>query len=414
MPTLTCPSCHSPLQPHAEFGTETIVCGHCRALVGIDGSQATPLGRQDESSARLASEAPLRLGARGTLRGKPVTVTGILERADGDYTWHEIAIADAAGDVGWLWVDRGHFSLGVCEGKQCVSYGADHHYHYQGHKLALFNKGKARVVAAVGEFPFKIDAAALSEITDYIAPPYVASFEDAAWWVFEYVPLADIERAFGVSCPAPVGIGINQPAPYQRQRRAFGLVTVAALLAAILIHFAAGRAPIAAPLVAGTVDLLAAKDAPPESFGPFTLERRWNSLEVEVHAPVVNAWADLTLALVSQETGRSYWTSRGVEFYRGVDSDGPWTEGSTVSTALVRSIPAGTYVLLAHGEAGTWNQGSAPPAAEVRIFDHPAPTSNLLLAIVAVLGVAGLYLFAAHRFESARWQMSDYEPKEYT
>ncbi len=410
MPSLTCPSCRAALEPNERYGTESMVCTACHGVVSVAHGKAKLLAPQEATAAQLATDAPLRLGARGTLRNKELEVTGIIERADGGYLWHEIAVADSAGDITWLWVDRGHFSLGVCEGKHCVDYGADHQYRYGGQRLHKFNRGTARVVAAAGQFPYEVDFAERPEIIDYIAPPFVASHESLAWWVFEYVPVAEIEAAFGISCPAPDGIGINQPAPHQAQRRAFGIVTVIALLALGLVHALTGQHPIQLPLVAGTVDLSDPKNPAPQSFGPFELERPWNVLSVTVSSPVANAWADLTLALVDQATGRSYWTSHGVEFYQGTDQDGYWSEGSQQSTTLVRSIPKGKYMLLAHGETGIWSVGAAPSSATVAIFDHPAPNSNLLLAVLFVFGFAGLFVWQGHRFEARRWENSDYNP----
>ncbi|GEM_PF-4085584 len=410
MPPLTCPTCHAALSPTERYGTESIVCAQCRSIVGVAGGQVRLIGPQGDRARGLGESAPLPLGSRGRLRGKALEVTGVIVREEGDYRWHELALADENGDITWLWVDRGHFSLLACEGPHCVSMNDSREYVYGGHTLRLFGRGKADFVAAAGEFPFPIDPAEHPLITDYVAPPYVASFESKVWWVFEYVPVHEIVAAFGVECEAPSGVGCNQPAPYQRQRIALAVVTLAALVLAAVIHVAFGRNASDVPVVAATVDLRDPKNANPQSFGPFKLERRWNSLDVVVSSPVDNAWADLTLALVNEQTGRSYWTSHGVEFYRGWDSDGAWSEGSSSRSTLVRSIPAGTYTLLAHGETGTWSTGAPPHTAMVQIYDRPSPASNLLLAVGLILAIAGGYVWLGYRFEAARWEQSDFDP----
>ena len=404
MPSLTCPTCGASLEPHARLRA-SMVCAKCYAVVSVAGSVGKRLGTQvADAAARLTRNCPLLIGAHGKLRGRSVVVSGLLERADGPYFWYECAVADENSDINWIWADRGHFSLCVCEGEDCVKKdNAD--YLYQNHALECFNRGRARILAAAGEFPYELALSDEATITDYIAPPFVASLESGEWWIFEYVPVEEIEAAFGVSCDAPEDIGVNQPSPYLARRKAFAFVTAAALALLALVQVLVGRHANDTPLIAGRVDLSDPKSW--QSFGPFTLQRRWTSLDVRLSAPVENAWADVTLALVDQATGRSYWTSRGVEFYRGVDADGPWTDGSTEASALVRSIPTGTYTLIANAETGTWSTGAAPTYAEIEVLERPAPVSNLMFALAVVLGIAALYVWLGRRFEARRWENSD-------
>jgi hypothetical protein len=407
---MKCPKCTAPLEPHERFGTESLVCGQCLAIVAVTGAKPRLLSTQVPEAQNLSAAGPLALGAQGTLRGVRVEVIGILERADGTYSWYEYAIADDDGKVRWLWVDRGHFSLSVCEGKDCVTSEPGADYRYAGERLRLYQRGTARVTAATGEFPFEVDRSDKSKVVDYIAPPYAASYEDKVWWVFEYLPIEEIERGFAVSCPAPSGIGINQQSPYGRSKAALAIITLVALIALGVVHLALGRDENPNSLVAASIDLSIGANGTPRSYGPFRLERRWNALDVVMRSPVSNAWSEVTLALVDQENGRSFWTSQGVEYYHGFDSDGPWSEGSNEASTLVRSVPAGTYMLLATGQAGTWNDGSAPPRADVFIYERPAPGSNLVAMLLATLLIPAFYLWRSHAFEVRRWADSDYSP----
>src|SRR5262249_8510732 len=153
--SLTCPSCNSALNCEERLGTESLVCDQCRSIVAVTANRSRLIGRQGNLANYLARMAPLRLGTRGTLRGKTLEVIGVIERAEDDYCWYEIAAADENGDITWLWVDRGHFSLAVCEGAKCVSQTEAYEYTYQSQILQLFGRGKGEFKAAIGQFPFE-------------------------------------------------------------------------------------------------------------------------------------------------------------------------------------------------------------------------------------------------------------------
>lgn len=410
MAAIKCPSCKALLEPDETIGTETIVCTNCRSLIGIAKDRTQLLGHLSTDPTQTSLDSPLKIGTIGFVRGKHLRVTGIIKRSDGAYDWHEIALADDTNAVTWIWVDRGHFSVCVCEGKNCVSVDGTRDYKFQSQTLRLYDRAKANVVAAAGQFPFTVDIDRNSEFMDYIAPPYCASHEDGMWWVFEYVPTSEIETAFGISCNKPDGVGINQPSRYQQGRFAAGMVTIISILVLMVIHVALGSRSSENALIDGTVDLHDPQNTPPESFGPFTLDMPKSALEIEVSSPLDNAWTDLTLALVDQATTKTYWTSQGVEFYSGIDSDGPWTQGSRYQTALIRSIPAGRYMLLAHGETGTWNNGQPPQSAAVRIYLRSAPISNFLLALGLIITTGAIYVGLMYRYEAKRWSDSLYSP----
>jgi hypothetical protein len=408
MPDLSCPACQRALKPHPNCGSETIVCGACHAIVWLKGGHAQLGGRQPDSVDTLLGIAPMKLGDTGVLRGKRLTVIGVIKRADGDYAWYECALADPNGDVTWLWVDRGHFSLCVAESRDCVTRDSLRHYTYKGHGLKQFNQGHARYVAAVGEFPFQLDPKEDSTITDYIAPPYVASFESGVWWVFEYIPYHEMLRAFPL-VRAPEGIGINQPSDFQRQRRTIGAVLLIAFAALIAIH-EFGRGDPADTLLNADVDLSRPKDAPVETLGQVTLTRAWNAVTLEIFSPVNNAWTDLDVELMNDETGQAFWSSGGVEYNSGVDSDGAWSEGSQSSKIVVRSIPAGTYTVLAKAATGSWNSATTATRAQLRIAAAGAPVGNVVMEILLLLLASVPFIWFGHRFEQRRWELSDYSP----
>jgi hypothetical protein len=411
MTDLKCPACGALLQPHEKCGTETIVCGKCYAILALRDDRLGLIWAQPDAITRSVGDGPLQIGDQGTLRGRSLEVIGIVKRRDGADAWYEYALADAGGNVSWMWVDQGHFSVSVAEGHDCVTRDVHQNYVFRRHKLALYNRGTAYFVGAAGEFPFRLDPREASAITDYMAPPYVASYESRTWWVFEYIPYAEARRAFPKVGSPPEGIGINQPPTFESRRRGIGIVTVVAIILLFLIHGAGRAGGSSTPLLAAQLDLTA-RDAPFQVVGQFQLTRRWNALTLQISSPVYNSWTDLQLALVDDTSGRSYWTGAGVEFNTGVDSGGAWTEGSQFSSTVIRSIPAGSYTLLAKSATGTWSSGKAPISASVRLIDAGTPVGNLLLELLLILVSAALFFRRSYRFEVERWSMSDFSPYE--
>lgn len=406
MPELSCPACQRTLKLHPNCGTESIVCGACHAIVWLKNGSVRLGGRQPDTVDSLLGIVPLKIGDSGVIRGKRLTVIGIIKRSDGDYAWYECAVADPAGKVTWLWVDRGHFSLCVAESRDCVTHDAHRNYSYNGHELKQFNQGHARFVAAAGEFPYQLDPKEDATITDYVAPPYAASFESGVWWVFEYIPHAEMLRAFPL-VRAPDGIGINQPSGFQRQRRTIGVILLLAIVALASVHLL-GRGGPSSTLLTAEVDLSRPKDAPVQSLGQITLTRAWNALNLDISSPVNNAWTDLDVELVSDQTGKTFWTSGGVEFNTGIDEDGAWSEGAQSSKTIVHSIPAGDYTVLAKAATGSWNSAAPATSAQLRISAAGAPTGNLLMEVVVLLLATLPFVWAGHRFEQRRWELSDF------
>ena len=58
-----------------------------------------------------------------------------------------------------------------------------------------------------------------------------------------------------------------------------------------------------------------------------------------------NNWIYLNYALINEDTGQAYDFGREVSYYHGRDSDGSWTEGSTINHVTVPSVPPGNYYL---------------------------------------------------------------------
>lgn len=404
-----CPGCAAPLSP-PDAGIRTRVCPSCRALVDLSRPKAGPkvVRQQQAKDVEGFAAAPLQVGMRGELLGRSLEIVGVLERRDGDARWFEYALREADGEFAWLFVFGGHTSLTVRGAPNVVSGGVDG-WKFRGRMLRPYQAGRPRFVAALGEFPMRIDTGMSEVCHDYIAPPYLASREHGTWTVFEYVEPATVAAAFGAKPWFAHGLGINQPSGVQMQQRALGTVLVVALLALFFLHVWTSVRTTTAPLARGELTVADAEQGS-TSFGPFTLERPWNALKLKTYAPVRNAWVDVELGLVNEDTGRTYWTTRGVEAYDGHDSDGYWSEGSPSESGVLRAIPGGRYTVVAKASGGTWMEGRVPPYARIEVYAVGSPLGNLVLAVLALLAFPAVILYFGHTFEIRRWTDSPYDP----
>ncbi len=110
---------------------------------------------------------------------------------------------------------------------------------YKGQTFRKYDQGTAYVRSVVGEFPWRVQIGEQAETIDYIAPPYMLSFESSIQIQVSkqpdkndrqalssvaseevnvslgtYLPVEEIEKAFGIKALSrPFSIGAIQPAP---------------------------------------------------------------------------------------------------------------------------------------------------------------------------------------------------------
>ena len=127
------------------------------------------------------------------------------------------------------------------------------------------------------------------------------------------------------------------------------------------------------------------------------------NVRITANAPVSNAFADLDIDLINEQSQEVESVNVPIEYYNGSDSDGAWTEGSTTQDATLSSLPAGKYTLKV---AGTWQKFSEPLNVSVKVEQNVSRGVNFCCAFVllALLPIFGLMRKFA--FESRRWSES--------
>lgn len=228
-----------------------------------------------------------------------------------------------------------------------------------------------------------------------------------------------IGRAFALPAPlrAPVGTFANQPNPHRDTARWAGRGMGVALLLLALVWLA--EQGLAARAVAFTqryrvrLSGEVAGTAGNAFVTPvFTLGGRTSAVELELASSIENAWLALEVALISEATGATRTVEREISLFRGVTSEGPWSEGSQHDRVRIGQVPPGRYFLRVAVE-GDQARAAEPELRNLWVTvrrDVPG-VAPYLLALVALVLPALVPMLRSATFEGNRWAQSDHAPQ---
>lgn len=408
---LRCPSCGAAVTLRAKGQSLAVVCASCHSILNTQTETPTVIG--DQGSARNV-KPPIPIGARGKLHGETFEAIGYLRRSDGsgNYRWDEVLLWNPMRGFRWLHVYNGHWTLfTMLTTKPSREYRAAS---YNTQRFALFEKGKARVIAVHGEFYWRVRVGDETEVEDYVAPPFILSqeregYDEITWSLGEYVEPEEIAAAFGLTTPLPrrVGVAPNQPNPLSGIGPELMQYVAIALLVVALFHF----------FFSGEDrELMAARFHYQAGITPAT----WISPSFDVYGTHGNVgvglatqvefdnnWAEFEVTLVDENSGATFAGAREISHYSGRDSDGRWEEGGSRNGIVIGGVPAGRYHVEIDPILG---DGLRQVDVGVRAVRGAVVWANTVLAMLAIL----LFPLAAgmqhSSFESQRWQSSDYTP----
>jgi hypothetical protein len=226
---LNCPKCAGSLELFAPDQSLRVTCPNCNALLDADQGKLKYL----ETLSTRKIKPVLPLGSKGKLQGKEYTVVGFMRRhvvyEGKTYPWSEYLLYNPEVNFRWLVkTDDSHWSfVEQIDFPGNITSGTT--IRYQGDSYRLFDRGDAIVSYVVGEFPWRVTVGETSFTSDYIAPPYMLSFEqtlptatsgpetvnqEIAVSKGVYVTVDEIEKAFSLTnLRRPLGVGAIQPAP---------------------------------------------------------------------------------------------------------------------------------------------------------------------------------------------------------
>lgn len=401
---LECPNCGGSLTLRAPGQSVQFTCEYCGSDLGIDDvgdrSTATVL-RAHEGS---VWKPRLPLGRRGRLDDVEWEIIGAMKRAvrvDGvEYPWVEYYLHNPYRGSRFLVEDqRGHWNLvdrlpDVPTGQGYSVWSRQRHgkelfRHFQG--------GRALVRNVLGEFDWQVKQGDAVDTHDYVAPPFMLSREgddhEVAWSRARYVPVPEVEKAFGVEVRKAWGVAPNQPNPYDGRKLWFTAMTGAAALFAgallvVLLNvvIAKNDTLLNTQLTAtgGTSDVWVTK--------PFEVAPGLrNDVEVSIDTSISRSRGQVHVALIHQDNGRAYLPVN--------------TSSRNSASGRVSSPDPGTYVARVE-VARPAPTGDRKPLT-IKVVQDPV-SGFPCLAFFYPFCIPLLLAVLRSQFETRRWSESDH------
>ena len=221
MLSLNCPKCGGPLDLRLPDETKRVGCPNCGSLLNVDHGKLQVLKTLDQRK----SHPVIPLGGSGTLFGNEYTVIGFMERfatyQRQVFPWTEYLIYNPEKGYRWLVCNDDHWSFVENISIHGLNRKSSDIFH-DGKRFRIFDRGKAHVRSVQGEFYWQVRHGDIVFTDDFICPPFMISFEGTGNRNAEeltaslgtYIPVEDIEKAFGVTdLKRSWAVGVIQPPP---------------------------------------------------------------------------------------------------------------------------------------------------------------------------------------------------------
>ena len=367
---LSCSKCGGPLNLVAPDQAQRVICPNCGAIHDVAEGNLRYL----ETLGTGGWKTKIPLGSRGTINGSEYAVAGAMKRSvtfDQKYYWTEYLLFNPAKGFRWL-VDSDHhwsFVEPIAAG-DIVSPPEALWITWQGKTFKIFQDATATVERVLGEFYWKVAVDEKVRALDYIAPPEGITAEysgkgrdtELNYSHGTYMPVADVEKAFGVSdLTRPTKIGWLQPNPYgERFAPLWMKLSLALLVLAIIIGIARSGSEAFNDMVYFGSSAVSTSPTPQQAqWGgsdprhvvftqPFKLTGGRN-LKIEGYSEVDNAWMYVVGDVINEQGAIVDSFQLPIEYYHGYD-DGNWSEGSRTRDTYLAALPAGNYSMRLEGE----------------------------------------------------------------
>jgi len=410
-----CPNCGGPLNLVAPDKAERVTCPNCDSLLDVNQGHLSYL-----HALKPPQDAPafvLAIGSEGTFMGDvKFKIIGAVDRSvtfDGiKYHWHEYLLYNPMVGFRWLVHSDNHWNfvepVNPAEVTSTTMFQTGSTVQYNGRSYKIFQDAPATVEYVKGEFYWRVEQGETVRAVDFISAPYMLSQEMTAnevnWSSGTYMTNAEVEKAFGISdLPKPWGVAPNQPftGSFYYTWGALPLLLLG-FVAIVMAVVAGGFGP---PALVEQITLPAMQNAQAQQTifsQPFDIKANRN-VRITANAAVSNAWADLDVDLINDQSQEVESVNVPIEYYSGTDSDGAWTEGSQSTDATLSSLPAGKYTLRVEG---TWQNWQQPIAVNVKVEQGVNRGVNFCCAIIALAIVPLFGLIRKWSFEASRWKDS--------
>ena len=434
----SCPHCGGAIEVKDPAKAERYACVYCDSLLDCNDGNLKFL-----KALKQKASPTLPLGTKGELRGRAYTVIGFVRRQADGFNWDEYLLQTPRLPFHWLIHSDGHWSLGkpVSAGDVTMTYS---NAAYKGQNFKLYEASKPVVKAVYGEFYWKVRLGEQVAAWDFVRSPFMLSREvtqpnkakpprrkkkqrgkagaQARWWyekadssdesndaaeeetakrevnytLAEYVPLSEVEMAFGKDLPSVSGIAPHQPYPYKH----FYFPIVCVLLAALLVGGLFTVAKLPRKLSTGQVDLVS------------------QFSEIEQGPLKITGGSNIGVTIESSTLRRNEWIWVTGRFYDEKRKKLLYTQGSFAALVrgkgrtrkVISALPASEYTLRAKVTHGSGTRTSAGGALNekvtIRVEQNVRSSGNLLVllgAFAVPLGLVGLghFVFAGRRWHNS-------------
>ncbi len=403
-----CPNCGGALTLTAPDKAERVTCPYCNSLLDVNKGNLSWL-----KSLAPKPDAPqfvLPIGAEGTFKDntkfkvigavvRSVTVEGI------QYFWHEYLLYNPMIGFRWLTHSDNHWSfVEPINPADVVSVGTS--ISFNGQNFRIFQDAPATVQFVQGEFYWRVEQGETVRAIDFVNAPLMLSQEitnnEMNWSAGVYMTNAEIEKAFNITdLPKPWSVAPNQPFTGGFYiKYGFAMLALLFIVAIFMLPFSSSSTVLNETV---TLQPTTSVTTPQTVFSKQFELKGMRNVRITANAPVSNAYADLDIDLINEQSQEVESVNVPIEYYSGSDSDGAWTEGSTTQDATLSALPAGKYTLKV---AGTWQKFNEPLNVSVKVEQNVSRGVNFCCAFVllALLPIFGL--IRKFTFESRKWSES--------
>lgn len=408
--TSVCPHCKKDNVVRGKALTLAMTCQHC--------STYFTRGNWTEVDVKFndTTVPVIPIGSKGKIEGNTYEVMGFVVKYVRKYRfkWREYTLFNPVKGLAFLSESEGHWNFvkPLKDDPKGEKRGLS--FNYNAKEFRLFQKYKAEIVFAKGEFCFDIfSGTAKTLVEEYIAPPYLLSLESDSesyrWYEGTYMANTDVASAFSLNVktlPPKEGRGYTQPFISAFSKESLMLLCFllgAALFAIqIFLHATSKDKIVFEQSFSGNTLKEGQKMFVTSSF---ELEGESKSLVMELYAPLYNDWFFGDFVLVNENDNSEYEFSKEIEYYSGNDGGEAWSEGSKKGAAFLSRIPAGRYHMNIYPEFTFSNKEFS-----ITLIRDVSNMSNFWVTLLVLSIFPIFYFIRHHHIESSRWSDSDYSP----
>lgn len=418
---IECPQCREKHQLYNR-DTEYYSCWKCTTLLHI--VNTIPLRVPQLHKKQPTATCAFALGSNGRIGDRDLRVLSFAQRREADVSvvWQEYLLKDElTGEYLYLSEYDGHWMLSEKLKETDFDYNDLRlikdvkEFEFRNTKYNLWHTYKATYIHVQGEFPYNPTAEYNVVCREYIAPPYLLSWERFStgyeYGLARYLTPKEVRKAFKPAQALPYrnGIGATQLFAPWVSTSDFMKIAVLFSVFILIVQFFYRQQAREKEVLNFSIPVTDSTAGKPVLSPSFTLTGNTSNLSVYAYAAVNNAWVEAGIDMVNEQTGEERSWASGVEYYSGNDGGEAWHEGSYSKTEIVCAVKPGAYHLVVTPEKDTGI--SYADISLILIQDVPT-WWNAIWAVVIMCSTAGAFIFLERSFERRRWYNSDYSPYE--